>query len=74
MSVFFFFRQDSVAKTKLAGFCQVKSRQKECPVTDFKARTGAFILARQGWLKGLCEPSGQNMEAWKGMGREVRVE
>jgi hypothetical protein len=56
MSVFFFFRQDSVAKTKLAGFCQVKSRRNECPVTDFKARI-AFskrdkLWVMQEWLKG----------------------
>jgi putative ribosome biogenesis GTPase RsgA len=44
MSVFVFLGQDGVGKTSFAGFCQVKSRQKECPVTDFKARTGAFYF------------------------------
>jgi hypothetical protein len=44
MSVFAFWGQDGVGEIRLAGFCQVKSRRKECPVTDFKARTGAFYF------------------------------
>ena len=42
MPVFAFSRQDGLGKTRLAGFCQVKSRQKGSPVTDFKALTGLF--------------------------------
>ena len=42
MSVFAFFGQDGDGKIRLAGFCQVKSRQTGCSVTDFKARTGSF--------------------------------
>ena len=48
MSVFAFCRQDRVGKTRFAGFCQVKSRQKECPVTDFKARI-AFSECGKLW-------------------------
>ena len=44
MSVFAFCRQDEVGKTRFAGFCQVKSRHTGGPVTDFKARTGAFYF------------------------------
>ena len=44
MSVFTFCRQDEVGKTSFSGFCQVRSRQKECPVTDFKARASAFYF------------------------------
>ena len=32
-----------------------------------------LILIRQEWLKGLCEPSDQNMEALRGAGREERL-
>ena len=69
MSVFAFCRQDGVGKTSFSGFCQVKSRRKECPVTDFKA----CIRLVQEWLKGICEPSGQDMEAWKGMGNIINM-
>ncbi len=50
MPVFVFFRQDGVGQTMLAGFRQVRSRQKEWRVTQFKAVHGSvcFGQARLG--------------------------
>ena len=78
MSVFAFLGQDRVGKTRLASFCQVKSRRKECPVTDFKARI-AFskrdkLWAGSKWLKGVNGRSGQDMEAWTGIQRFGRFD
>ena len=48
MSVFAFSRQDGVAETRLAGFCQVKSRQKGRRITQFKAVYGSVRLGQAG--------------------------
>ena len=78
MSVFAFCRQDRVGKTRLAGFCQVKSRRKECPVTNFMTRI-AFskrgkLWAGKEWLKGVNGHPGQDMEAWTGIQRFGRFD
>ena len=61
-----------------AGFCQIMSRQKACPVTDFKSRI-AFserdkLWVMQEWLKGVYGRSGQYMEAWTGIQRFGRLD
>ena len=63
MPVFAFCRQDGLGRIRFAGFCQVKSRRKECPVMDFRLVQTLFILARQEWLKGVYGRSGKDMEA-----------
>ena len=53
MSVFAFSGQDGLGKTRFAGFCQVRSHQKERRVTQFKAVYGSVPFG-QAWtgLKG----------------------
>ena len=48
MSVFAFSRQDRVGKTRFAGFCQVRSRQKGCRVPQFKAAYGSVRFGQAG--------------------------
>ena len=72
MSVFVFSGQDGVGKTSFAGFCQVKSRRKGSPVTDFKAHTGLFDFGQAGVAKrgiwafrvGYGGLKGQGEEGW----------
>ena len=78
MSVFVFLGQDGVGKTRLAGFCQVRSRQKERPVTNFNTHI-AFserdeLWIRQEWLKGVYGRCGQDMESWTGIQRFDRLD
>ena len=78
MSVFSFWGQDSVAKTKVARFCQIKSRQSREGGWDFEARVVALrrckIWAGKEWLKGVNGRSGQDMEAWTGIQRFGRFD
>ena len=48
MSVFAFSRQDGVGKRSFAGFCQVRSHQKERRVTQFKAVYGSVPFGQAG--------------------------
>ena len=62
MSVFAFSRQDGVGKRSFVGFCQVRSRQKGCRVTQFKAVCGVVPFG-QARLEGAHGRSEQDMEA-----------
>ena len=48
MSVFAFSRQDGVGRTRFAGFCQVRSRQKGRRITQFKAAHGSVRFGQAG--------------------------
>ena len=78
MSVFVFLGQDGVGEIRFVGFCQVRSRQKERPVTNFNTHI-AFserdeLWVRQEWLKGVYGRCGQDMEAWTGIQRFDRLD
>ena len=58
MSVFAFSRQDGVAETRLAGFCQVKSQQNGCGCSNSEACVAVSrrdkLWAGNGGQKGLA--------------------
>ena len=56
MSVFAFGGQDGVGEIRFASFCQVRSRQRACPVTNFNThiafserdKLGQAVVAKRG--------------------------